>query len=254
MQILIIEDEQAAARRLEKMILEAQPDVTVLAHLDRVETAVDWLRQNPAPDLIFLDIHLADGSSFEIFEHVEVMVPIIFTTAYDEYAVQAFKVNAVDYLLKPVKSGELANALNKYKQIHEKPDFSSLLGTMRQREGSYLRRMLIKLGTSIKLVDMNDVSFFYTKDKISFLVTRSTGKRWPVDYPLDRLEQLLDPSVFFRINRQYIVHLEGIKEMQPYSKSRVKILLEHGTEQDIVVSTERSSQFKKWLIGTNTLE
>jgi two-component system LytT family response regulator len=252
MKILIIEDENAAARRLEKLLNEVAPDAVVLQRLDSVETSVLWLQSNPAPDLILLDIHLADGSSFEIFDHVTVTCPVIFTTAYDEFALQAFKVNAVDYLLKPIKTNELAAALDKYKRVFKAaaPDYSALLETLRKQEGpGYLRRMLIRFGNSIKLVDMADAAYFYTKDKITFLVTRSTGKRFPVDYPLDKLEGMLDPATFFRINRQFIINVAAIKEMHPYSKSRVKVELEPPTELETIVSTERSAEFKRWLVG-----
>ena len=257
--VLIIEDESAAARRLEKLLLEAAPEATVLARLDSVEAAVLWLKSNPQPDLILLDIHLADGASFEIFQHVEVTAPVIFTTAYDEYALQAFKVNAVDYLLKPIKANELAAAIEKFKRVfapsaepaQPAPDYSALLDTLSRREGSpnYLRRMLIRFGNSIKLVDMNDAAYFYTKDKITFVVTRSTAKRYPADQPLDRLEAMLDPAVFFRINRQVIIHVQAIREMHPYSKSRVKIDLDPPTDIETVVSAERSAEFKRWLVG-----
>ncbi len=253
MKILIVEDENAAARRLEKLLSEVAPEAVVLQRLDSVETSVLWLQNNPQPDLILLDIHLADGASFEIFEHVKVTCPIIFTTAYDEYALQAFKVNAVDYLLKPIKTNELAAALDKYKQIYKSatsPDYAPLLEMLRKQEGqNYLRRMLIRFSNSIRLVDMSDVAYFYTKDKITFLVTRSTGKRFPVDYPLDKLEGMLDPAVFFRINRQFIINVAAIKEMHPYSKSRVKVEMEHSTDMETIVSTERSAEFKKWLVG-----
>jgi len=252
MKILIIEDENAAARRLEKLLGEVEPEAVVLQRLDSVETSVLWLQNNPPPDLILLDIHLADGASFEIFEHTTVTCPIIFTTAYDEYALQAFKVNAVDYLLKPIKTNELAAAIDKYKKVFKvtTPDYSALLDTLRSQGGqTYLRRMLIRFGNSIKLVDMADAAYFYTKDKITFLVTRSTGKRFPVDYPLDKLEGMLDPAVFFRINRQFIINVSAIKEMHPYSKSRVKVELEPSTDLETIVSTERSAEFKKWLVG-----
>ena len=252
MNILIIEDENAAARRLEKLLGELAPEAVVLDRLDSVETAVLWLQNNPQPDLMLLDIHLADGSSFEIFDHVPVTCPVIFTTAYDEYALRAFKVNAVDYLLKPIKTNELAAALEKTKRRSNTvaPDYAPLLDMLRKQEGSrYLRRMLIRFSNSIKLVDMSDAAYFYTKDKITFLVSRSSGKRFPVDYPLDKLEGMLDPGVFFRINRQFIINVEAIKEMHPYSKSRVKVVLEPGTDQDTIVSTERSAEFKKWLVG-----
>lgn len=253
MRILIIEDEQAAARRLEKLLLEIAPDIEILDRLDSVEASVEWLQQHPSPDLIMLDIHLADGASFEIFEHVELKCPIIFTTAYDEYALQAFKVNAVDYLLKPIKSTELSAAIAKFKGLHQAKqglDLNALLNSIRKSESqNYLRRMLVKLGNSIKLVDMTDAAYFYTKDKITFLVVRSTGKRYPVDYPLDKLETMIDPKEFFRINRQFIVQIYAIKEMHPYSKSRVKIDLDPATDLETVVSTERAAEFKKWLVG-----
>lgn len=253
MKVLIIEDENAAARRLEKLLREVEPNILVLQQIDSVEMAVAWLQSNPQPDLIFLDIHLADGSSFEIFEHVNVTCPVVFTTAYDEYALQAFKVNAVDYLLKPIKSAELEAALTKYKQLFAKPvpqDYSALLDTLRRQEGAnHLRRMLIRFGQSIKLVDMADAAYFYTKDKITFLVVRSTGKRFPVDYPLDKLAVMLDPRAFFRINRQFIVNVTAIREMHPYSKSRVKVELDPSTDLETIVSTERAAEFKKWLVG-----
>lgn len=254
MKILIIEDENAAARRLEKLLSEAAPEAEVLQRLDSVEASVLWLQNNPQPDLILLDIHLADGSSFEIFDHVKVACPIIFTTAYDEFALQAFKVNAVDYLLKPIKTNELAAALEKYKRLFggktQQQDYSALIDTLRKQDSQpYLRRMLIRFGNSIKLAEMSDAAYFYTKDKITFLVSRSSGKRFPVDYPLDKLEGMLDPAVFFRINRQFIINVAAIREMHPYSKSRVKVDLDPAIDLETIVSTERSAEFKKWLVG-----
>lgn len=254
MKILIIEDENAAVRRLEKLLGEVAPEATVIGRLDSVEAAIGWFQTNPQPDLILLDIHLADGASFEILEHVKIKSPVIFTTAYDEYALQAFKVNAVDYLLKPIKVNELTEAIEKYKRVFQTsstPDYAALLQTLRQQDGgqNHLRRMLIRFSNSFRLVDMSDAAYFYTKDKITFLVTRSTAKRYPVDYPLEKLETLLDPSVFFRINRQFIINVAAIKEMHPYSKSRVKIDLDPPTDLETIVATERSSEFKRWLVG-----
>lgn len=253
MKVLIIEDENAAARRLEKLLREVAPETVVLQQLDSVEASVLWLEQNPHPELIFLDIHLADGASFDIFEHIRINCPVIFTTAYDEYALQAFKVNAVDYLLKPIKSNELSAALDKYRKIFKPaqiPDYGNLLETLRvQQDSSYMKRMLIRFGQSLKLIDVSDAAYFYTKDKITFLITRSGGKRYPVDYPLDKLERILDDKVFFRINRQFIVNVEAIKEMHPYSKSRVKVDLDPPTDLETIVSTERASEFKRWLVG-----
>jgi two-component system LytT family response regulator len=255
MKILLVEDEQAAARRLEKLLLEIAPETEILAHLESVEACVDWLQQNPAPDLMLLDIHLADGSSFEIFEHLKITCPVIFITAFDEYALQAFKVNAIDYLLKPIKSVELAAALEKYKRLYQQQphDFTALLEHIRKQEANnYLRRMLVRLGNSIKLIDMADVAYFYTKDKITFLITHDTGKRYPIDYPLDKLETMLDPKDFFRINRQFILRINAIREMQPYSKSRIKVDTNPNADQEIIVSTERAAAFKRWLVGENS--
>lgn len=256
MNILIIEDENAAARRLEKLVGEIAPEAQIMDRLDSVETAVLWLKNNPQPDLILLDIHLADGSSFEIFQHVTVTAPIIFTTAYDEYALQAFKENTVDYLLKPIKSNELEVAIGKYRRLYQQrpvQNYTALADAiMHQGAGpNYLRRMLIRFSNSFKLVDINDVAYFYTKDKITFLVSRSSGKRFPADYPLDKLEGMLEPAVFFRINRQFIINVHAIKEMHPYSKSRVKVDLDPPSDLETVVSTERSAEFKRWLVGEN---
>jgi two-component system LytT family response regulator len=249
MTVLIIEDETAAARRLEKMVLEIEPDAIISEKPDSVESAVEWLSTNPAPDLILMDIHLADGSSFEIFDHLEVTSPVIFTTAYDEHALRAFKENTVDYLLKPVKPVELNAAFEKYRRIHAAPPLSyRKLAQSGSDKSNGLRRVLIRMGNSFKLVEINDNVYFYTRDKITFLVSGDSGKRYPTDYTLDKLEEVLDPAQFFRINRQFIVGIKSIREMQMYSKGRVKIDLEPEPDQETVVSVERSAAFKKWLV------
>ena len=237
--------------------MEIAPEAKVLDRLDSVEAAVLWLKNNPQPDLIMLDIHLADGSSFEIFQHVEITAPIIFTTAFDEYALEAFKENTVDYLLKPIKINELQAAIEKYKRLHQSlPNYHGLSEKLMKQGGAnnYIRRMLIRFSNSFKLIDMSDVAYFYTKDKITFLISKSTGKRFPADYPLDKLEGILNPEVFFRINRQFIINVAAIKEMHPYSKSRVKIDLDPPVDLETVVSTERSADFKKWLVGERNAE
>lgn len=249
MTVLIIEDEAAAARRLEKMVLETLPDATIPEKPDSVESAVAWLSTNAPPDLILMDIHLADGSSFEIFDHLEVTSPVIFTTAYDEHALRAFKENTVDYLLKPVKMAELSAAFDKYKRIHRAPgsDYRKLASPGSDKQHT-LRRVLIRTGNSFKLVEINESVYFFTRDKITFLVSGDTGKRHATDYSLDKLEELLDPALFFRINRQFIVGRKSIKEMQMYSKGRVKLDLTPETDQETIVSVERSGTFKKWLV------
>ncbi|MEK7256076.1 MAG: LytTR family DNA-binding domain-containing protein [Bacteroidota bacterium] len=249
MKVLIIEDEPAAARRLAKLVHEIDEQTEVVDSLDSVDSAVHWFEQNKLPDLIFLDIHLADGSSFEIFNRVHVEKPIIFTTAYDQYAIQAFKVQAIDYLLKPIKKEELHQAIQKYKKW-SKPggnvNFDDLAKAL-HLDGQ-TKRFLIRFGQTIRVVELGDVAFFYTQDKITFLTTKE-GKRYPIDYSLEKVEDLMDNGKFFRINRQFIVNVDAIKEMHAYSKSRVKLMLNPNCDMDTVVSTERSPVFKKWLVG-----
>lgn len=253
MRILIIEDEAAAARRLQKMLLELDSSIEIIAHLESIEAAVEWFREDhPAPDLAFMDIHLADGSCFEIFAQTEVHCPVVFATAYDQYAIQAFKVNVIDYLLKPIKKEELSTALEKFRRVHghTKPDldYTKVAEAILKKSINEKRRIVVRFGQTIKVVEYEEVAYFYTQDKITFLVTRA-GKRYPVDFSIDRLEEICDPALFFRINRQFIVNINGIREMHAYSKSRVKIELLPPTDQDTIVSTERSSKFKKWLEG-----
>lgn len=247
MRILIVEDEIPAAKRLNKMLLEINDEIEVMDQLDAVKTTVDFLQSGMRPDLMFLDIHLADGDSFEIFKLTEVNVPIIFTTAYDEYAVQAFKVNAIDYLLKPIKHHELEEALLRFKQRRSASfdwkNFSKFIETQ-----SYDKRFLIRIGQQLKLVDIKDVAYFYREDRITFLVTFA-GRRYPVDYSLEALEETIHPEHYFRINRKMIVHLKAIKTMHGTSKSRVKLELEPKHDGEIIVSTDRSPHFKRWLEG-----
>lgn len=249
MKTIIIEDEAAATRRLAKLISEIDANIEVITKLESIEQTINWLNTNEQPDLLFLDIHLADGSSFEIFNHVKITKPIIFTTAYDEYAIKAFKVNAIDYLMKPLKKVELEAAINKFKNQQtpsSKIDYNQLANALSKK--SEEKRFLIKFGQQIKVVDIKDCAYFYTKDKVTFLVMHS-GKRYPIDYPLDKLDEISNEKSFFRINRQTIINLNAIKEMHAYSKSRVKITLSPPSEIETIVSTERSPLFKKWLVG-----
>ena len=251
MKILIIEDEPAAARRLQKLLGDIDPSYEVIGSLPSIEASVDWLNEQPSPDLILMDIHLADGSSFEIFEKVQIQSPVIFATAYDEYALKAFKVNAIDYLLKPIKQNELEKAMQKLAD-KSAPDSKNDDLIQKLEEAGLIRkakRLLIRMGQSIKLIDLDQVAYFYSKDKISFAVLPG-NKRYPLDQSLDQIEQMVDPLHFFRINRQFIVKMESIDEMVAYSKSRVKLKLNPPTEEDAIVSKERSPEFKKWLVGT----
>jgi two-component system LytT family response regulator len=250
MKILIIEDEQAAVRRLQKLLGEISPQYEVIGALSSIESAVDWLQHHPSPDIILMDIHLADGSSFDIFDQVDITAAVIFATAYDEYALKAFKVNAIDYLLKPIKQNELEQAMlkvaNSNKSREQQVDLIQKLA-----EAGFIKknkRILVKMGQAIKLIDLEEVAYFYSRDKITFAVLPG-NKRYPLDQSLDQLEQMINPTHFFRINRQFIVKMESIDEMIAYSKSRVKLKLNPPAEADAIVSKERSPEFKKWLVG-----
>ena len=252
MKILLIEDEEPAAKRLQKMLKEIEPTATILETIVSVSSAIKWLKENEVPDLVISDIQLSDGLSFEIFKKVNAQCPVVFTTAYDQYAIEAFKVNSIDYILKPVKKDELAAAINKFKQLKNNAqppalDINKLLQSFNAApEANYKNRFIVRYGEHIKTINIQDVAYFYTEDKINFLTTKE-GRRYTIDFNLDTLETMLNPKVYFRINRQYIIGIHAITEMFAYSKSRVLIKLNPPTKQEIVVSTERSGDFKLWL-------
>lgn len=253
MKILLLEDEDPAAKRLEKLLKEIEPGVTVPQNIVSVASGVKWLKENLSPDLIISDIQLADGLSFEIFRQVQTLCPVIFTTAYDQYAIEAFKVNSIDYLLKPVKKEALAAAIDKYKKLSASkqpalPDISKLLEAMAsgEQQSKYKKRFAVRYGEHLKTISIDEAAYFYTEDKINFLTTKE-GRRYTIDFNLDSLESMLDPHVFFRINRQYIIGISAIAEMFAYSKSRVLVKLNPPAKHETIVSTERSGDFKLWL-------
>ncbi|MGK7392112.1 MAG: LytR/AlgR family response regulator transcription factor [Candidatus Cyclobacteriaceae bacterium M2_1C_046] len=251
MNVLIIEDEDMAAERLKKMLQQLDDSIHIMDFTDSVEGSVKWLRKNNTPDLIFADIHLADGHSFDIFKNVEVHCPIIFTTAYDQYAINAFKFNSINYLLKPLKKAELEESLAKFKKLQKDtpvPDYSKLLEALDSANSKYQKRLIIRFGHTLKAVDIENIAYFYTEDKTSHACTKD-GKRWPVDQSLEELEHILDPSLYFRINRQFIININAIDSMHSYSKSRVKIVLQPESTMETIVSTDRSPVFKEWLLG-----
>ncbi|MCB0630882.1 MAG: response regulator transcription factor [Lewinella sp.] len=253
MKVWIVEDEPAAARRLNKLLQETEPGIQILAQLDSIESIVDYLETHTLPDLIFMDIHLADGPCFELFRHVDIRKPIIFTTAYDQYAIEAFKVNAIDYLLKPIKVEFLRRALDKYREFTPSGtiDYRSLAKALQQDQATH--RFLVRIGQRIRLVDVQDAAYFFTENKVTFVVTWD-GSRLPLDVTMEKLEEILDERHFFRINRQYLIHFRSIKEMYAYSKSRVKLDLSPASPADIIVSTERSPHFKRWLVGDTEMK
>lgn len=251
MTILIIEDEEPAYKRLQKMLKELEPGHILLDQIVSVSSAVKWFKENNAPDLIISDIQLSDGISFEIFKQVDIKCPVIFTTAYDQYAIEAFKVNSIDYLLKPVKKEELGKAVTKFKALTPATaapdiDINKLLQSLQPAGTDYKKRFVVRYGEHIKTIDIEEVVYFYTEDKATFLCTKD-ARRFVVDFNLDTLDSILDPKVFFRINRQYIISIHSIAEMFAYSKSRVLIKLNPPSKHETIVSTERSADFKHWL-------
>jgi len=250
MTILIIEDEEPAFKRLQKMLKEIEPGHILLNQIVSVSSAVKWFKENDSPDLVISDIQLSDGISFDIFKQVNITCPIIFTTAFDQYAIDAFKLNSIDYLLKPVKKEELENAVKKYKSRTPAAtpaiDINKLLQSLQPAGPEYKKRFVVKYGEHIKTIDIEEVVYFYTEDKATFLCTKD-ARRFVIDFNLDNLESILDPKLFFRINRQYIISIHSIAEMFAYSKSRVLIKLNPAAKHETIVSTERSADFKLWL-------
>ncbi len=248
--VLIIEDEPPAARRLGRMLQSLEPQAQIMEILDSVSAAVRWLELNEA-DLIFADIHLADGNSFSIFEQVVVKTPIIFTTAYDQYAIRAFKLNSVDYLLKPIEKEDLGNALEKFRESRQAKvpfDVQSVLSALEEQKTrpTYQKRFMVTSGDKIKSIPVEDVAYFFGQQKYVFLITPD-GRQHIVDYTLTQLEDLLDPEQFFRINRQFIIAYPAIKNMFSYSKSRVRIELDPVSDMEAIVSIEKAPRFKEWL-------
>lgn len=252
MKVLIVEDEGMAARRLTSLLEKLEPGIEILAKLDSVKRVVKWLGENDSPELIFLDIQLADGISFEIFEQTEVKAPVIFTTAFDEYAIQAFKVNSIDYLLKPIDPQELESALDKYKQ-RAKPstpqpafDMSMIQKAMEMMTKNHKERFVVKIGEHIHTIATADTAYFFSQEKATYLQTLEKN-RFIIDYTLEQLEQLVDPDRFFRINRKYLVSLEAVKDIVTYSNSRLRLILKHTDDMDAIVSRDKVQDFKRWL-------
>ena len=247
MRIVIIEDEQLACERLMMLLKSSNPNVEVVAQLCSIQESVLWLQQNNHPDLIFADIQLADGFSFEIFRQVTVSKPIIFTTAYDQYALDAFSVHSIDYLIKPINALQITGALEKYKTLCRPITIDKanhLLEALQQPV--FKSRFLAKAGTKMFFVETQQVHYFFADGKVVYLVD-TQGNKFTVDYTLERLEKMLDPKAFFRLNRSYLVHFGSIVHVKPYINSRYKVLLKHGPKQEeVVMSREKVSEFREW--------
>lgn len=252
MKVLIVEDEAMAARRLTSLLEQLEPGIEIMAKLDSVKRVVKWLSDGNSPELIFLDIQLADGISFEIFEKVQVKAPVIFTTAFDEYAIKAFKVNSIDYLLKPIDPEELENALGKFKErtavAEAQPafDLGMIQKAMEMMTRNYKERFVVKIGEHIHTIATNDTAYFFSQEKATYLQTLERN-RFIIDYTLEQLETMVDPDRFFRINRKYLVSLEAVKDIVTYSNSRLRLILKHSDEMDAIVSRDKVQEFKRWL-------
>ncbi|MBK5280159.1 MAG: response regulator transcription factor [Bacteroidia bacterium] len=252
MNVLLIEDEPQAAQRLEKLVKAIVPLVVILEKIDTVKNSVEWLQSNPSPDLILMDIQLADGISFSIFDQCEVKSPVIFTTAYDEYALKAFKVNSIDYILKPVDEAELRAAIRKFESLagskRSAPDkmLESIELAMQMMTKKYKERFVVKVGEHLKSIEVAEILFFYSLEKTTFAQTKDSRKHI-LDFTIEQLDGLVNPDRFFRINRKYLVAADSIQDMISYTNSRLRLVLKTSDDAEIIVARERVQEFKDWL-------
>lgn len=249
MEIVIIEDEQYIAKRLVKLLDSINFEYELLGIFGRVSKAIDWLQNNPEPDLIFADIQLLDGTSFDIFSKVKLKSYVIFTTSYDDYAIQAFQVNSIDYLLKPITKRSLATAIEKLEALQVQDssnNISELLKQLNNEKPKYKSRFLIKVGQGMELVTTGEIAYLFMEGSLSFVRT-TTGKKHCLDLSMEELETSLDPETFFRINRQMIVKIDSIKKIKTFFNSRLILTLEPAFAEDVVVTRSRVGDFKEWL-------
>ena len=247
MNFLIVEDEEQAAKRLIRLIRKVEPKAFIHGPLETISDTIKWMEANPVPDLIFLDIHLADGLSFEIFNRVRPYSPIVFTTAYDQYAIRAFKYNSIHYLLKPIEEPELTEALNKFKKAELSEigveETNLVEEDMRSR---YKKRFISKIGDRLEIILVGEIDFVFSENKGTYLKL-STGKTHLVDHSLEVAEEMLNPDSFFRLNRKYIAHIDAVTGIRSYSNGRVKVELKNWPDRDIVLSRDKSRLFKDWI-------
>lgn len=252
MQILLVEDELLLAKRLKKLLIETEPSALVCAITRSVQETVNWLQNNIPPDLIMMDIELADGQSFDIFKLVQIKTPVIFTTAYDEYAIKAFKVNTIDYLLKPIKENELKAALNKFKNSlnnsKENKSLDSLLNAIKkiQQPVIYRNRFLIKQGQKMISIEIKDIAYIFSENGFSFLRTMQNNK-YIIDHTLDELELTLSPMFFFRANRQFILSNKCVTAIHSWFNQKLKVELKPITEDHVIISRDKANAFKEWM-------
>ncbi len=251
MRVLIIEDEPQAATRLQKVLQQVDASIEVIDKIDSVKSAIAWFENNAHPDMVFMDIQLGDGLSFSIFEQTQIDCPVVFTTAYDEYALKAFKVNSIDYILKPVDPDDIQSTLNKFKKLgFTKPDTSAMLGNIHNALQSLTKktksRFVVKIGEHLKTTAVEDILYFYSQDKATFCFTRE-NRSIVLDYTLEQIQEMVDDDRFFRINRKYLICEEAFTDIVTYLNSRLKLSLKGSDDKDIVVARERVQEFKAWL-------
>ena len=246
--VVIVEDEKPAARHLENLL--AMQGIEVVAQLDSVKNTAKWLANNPAPELLLMDIQLGDGLSFEVFDIVKVNCPVIFITAFNEYAIEAFKLNSIAYLLKPIQKQDLLEALNKFEQMKHvfsaEKENKKLLEAQKQMQAGYKTRFILKVGAHLKSIPVEEILYFYSQDKATFIKTRD-ARAYVTDYTVEHIQSLVDPHQFFRIGRKYLVHINSIEDIVAYTNSRLLLKLTHLNERDAIVSREKVSEFKEWL-------
>jgi DNA-binding LytR/AlgR family response regulator len=250
MKLLIIEDEPLAVVRLLTLLREIEPEIQILGSLSSIEESVNWLENNPPPDLILMDVSLADGYCFDILSIHPISSPVIFITAYDQFAIEAFKVFSIDYLLKPVTKTHLEKALQKFKSLSKvyllDPNYKQLVRLVSESLKEYKTRFLIRAGKRMFFIQVMDIAYFQAEDKIVYLITL-TGEKWIVDYSLEKLEEVLDPKIFFRINRKIIGRILSIKEIKSIPNSRLRITLQAGKiMEEAIISREKVQKFKFW--------
>jgi DNA-binding LytR/AlgR family response regulator len=250
MKVLILEDETLASEKVENLLKEIDASLEVVGILKSVEAAKEWFADNASPDLVISDIRLLDGLSFELFESISYRNPVIFTTAYDQYAIKAFEVNSIDYLLKPIQKDKMISALSKLDKdansTTEPAPYQDIMEMIRTSKEDYKTRFMIKAGQKILAVPVDKIAYFYSLNKLTYIVALD-GKKYPYDQTLEVIEHQVDPKLFFRANRKFIVKFESIGEIHPYFKGRIKINLTPEADDDIVISAERTPAFKKWL-------
>jgi len=251
MHLIIIEDEKLSAERLRHLVLKIDSSINILAVLSSVDEAKTWFRDNSPPDVMLLDIQLSDGTAFDLLQSLDSFPSIIFTTAYDEYALKAFKYNSIEYLLKPIDKNELANALSKFKNLNHLPLSANLIAYQldnveKSITGGYKKRFLIKIGDQFQNIDINEVAYIHYQDGGCTLYTKDS-RNLPIDYSLEQLEDVLNPMDFFRINRQFLVKAEVINEIHTYLNSRLLLKLSPEFNSEVIISRDRVSDFKKWM-------